>query len=125
MKHGRQGLSQGKFAFTASVARIVLPISSEMLEQYVCTDISFTICLFMIAASVTCVLLLYRAIVRCASLDTTFSPDLYSVPTRTPTGLPAVLDTHSARYSLLGLSGLMAVTGCALFFYSTVNAIVA
>ena len=110
MKIGRQGLSQGKFAFTSSVARIIFPILSEILERFVGNDVSFTLCLVMIAASTTCVVLLYFPLVKLTDRNISTGG--------TPTGLPAVLAKPEVRFSLLVFSGLMTTVGLVSFAFS-------
>ena len=116
MKMGRQGLSQGKFAFTGSVARIVLPTVSELLEEFVGNDVSFTLCLVMIASSIVCVLLLYFPLVKYTDRNTTTGG--------TPTGKPAMLAQNTLRYSLLTFGGLMVLAGCVSFSFSVGGALI-
>ena len=104
MKLGRQGLSQGKFAFTASVARIVLPILSEYLEQYIRIDTSFSICLVMIGASALFVVLLYAPLSKYTDRNPTTGG--------TPTGLPPVLGKENVRNVLTAFSAALVLAGC-------------
>ena len=72
LKYGRQGASQGKFAMSASIARIFFPILSGALEQYVYSNTSFSIVLIMIVCSIIGTLLHYSPLLlyanRCIDL---------------------------------------------------------
>ena len=59
LKYGRQGASQGKFAMSASLARIIFPILSGALEQYFYSNTSFSIVLIMIVCSIISTILYY------------------------------------------------------------------
>ena len=104
MKVGRQGLSQGKFALAASIARIVFPMLSEMLEQYFQVDASFSVCLLLIAAAALWVLFLYAPLAKYT--------DRNAATFGTPTGLPAVLGKSKVRNVLIALCSLMLLLGC-------------
>lgn len=86
LKYGRQAASQGKFAMSASIARIIFPITSGALEQYAYSNTSFSLLLIMITFSIFGTLLYYNILLSCANRCIDFNSY------HTPNNKSAILD---------------------------------
>lgn len=62
-KAGKQAHAQGQFAFTGSLARVILPVVTGYLEAKVEYSASFALVLIMLSASIAGALLLHHEIV--------------------------------------------------------------
>ena len=104
LKYGRQGASQGKFAMSASIARIIFPILSGALEQYVYSNTSFSIVLIMIVCSIIGTLLYYSPLLlyanRCIDL-------IY----QTPNAKVALFDNISYRIFTCIIAVILLIIG--------------
>jgi len=104
LKYGRQGASQGKFAMSASIARIIFPILSGALEQYVYSNTSFSIVLIMIVCSIIGTLLYYSPLLlyanRCIDL-------IY----QTPNATVALFDNISYRIFTCIIAVILLIIG--------------
>ena len=105
-KAGKQAKAQGQFAFMGSLARVVMPIATGYLEQYVEYSSSFSMVLILMSFSLIGVALLYSEIVFFSS------PTLASQAVYDSTDPAHKLSTTSlfmiGLYSLTALVALMA-----------------
>ena len=111
-KFGRQGFNQGIFATVASLARIILPIISELFEQYLKINTSSSLALVMISCSSILLLIGYIP----TSILTNRNPN---IPTGTPTGQHAILDNKYIRDVLLVISSIFFCIGYYTMFITS------
>ncbi len=68
-KSGKQAKAQGQFAFSGSLARVLMPVATGFLEQYVEYSSSFSMVLVLMSVSLVGVGLLYQEIEFFSSSD--------------------------------------------------------
>jgi len=105
-KLGRQAAAQSRFALAASLARILMPILSGLMEQYLQKNCSFSVVLLLVAASVLMVLHEYEALCELSNRN-------ISSTHGTPTDKPPILDSRHLRRGLFSITALMCVAGAA------------
>lgn len=105
-KLGRQAAAQSRFALAASLARILMPILSGVMEQYLQKNCSFSVVLLLVAASVLMVLSKYEELCELSNRNVGSSNG-------TPTGKVPMLDSPHLRRWLLSCSAAMCVAGAA------------
>lgn len=105
-KLGRQAAAQSRFALAASLARILMPILSGVMEQYLKKNCSFSVVLLLVAASVLMVLNKYDELCELSNRNVGSSHG-------TPTDKVPILDSRHLRRWLLSCSAAMCVAGAA------------
>ena len=105
-KLGRQATAQSRFALAASLARILMPILSGVMEQYLQKNCSFSVVLLLVAASVLMVLNKYDELCELSNRNV---GSIHG----TPTDKVPVLDSRHLRRWLLSCSAAMCVAGAA------------
>lgn len=103
-KTGRQGLHQGRFSTVGSIARITMPILTEVLDQYLGMNASYSVVLVMISFSAILHISLYQP----TSTLTNRNPNFLS---GTPTGKDPLLGSSYVRDVALVVSTILLCMG--------------
>lgn len=103
-KSGRQGLHQGRFSTVGSIARITMPILTELLDQYLGMNASYSVVLVMISCSAILHISLYQP----TSTLTNRNPNFLS---GTPTGKDPLLGSSYVRDAALVVSTILLCMG--------------
>ena len=103
-KTGRQGLHQGRFSTVGSIARITMPILTEVLDQYLGMNASYSVVLVMISFSAILHISLYQP----TSNLTNRNPNFLS---GTPTGKDPFLGSSYVRDVALVVSTILLCMG--------------
>jgi len=102
--YGRQGVAQSLFVLSGSVTEVVFPIVSGVLEQYVKSNLTFSVVLLVVAARIVTVLVWY------VLLLTRSNRSIHNVH-GTPNSQPALFDDMRVRLIVGLIATILAVIG--------------
>ena len=112
--YGRQGKAQSLFVLSGSATEVIFPILSGVLEQYVKSNLTFSVVLLVVAYRVMTVLAWYVLVL-------TYTNRSAKNAHGTPNSQPAVLDDARARLVVGLIAGVLAVIGLYSFIAVTAS----
>lgn len=114
--YGRQGKAQSLFVLSGAATEIIFPILSGVLEQYVKSNLTFSVVLFVVACRIMSVLAWYVLVLTYANRSANNAHG-------TPNSQPAVFDDANVRLVVGLIVGVLAVIGMYSFITVTVTAV--
>jgi len=106
--YGRQGKAQSRFVLSSSLTEVIFPILSGVLEQYVKSNLTFSVVLFVVACNIMTALAWYVLLLTYANRSA-------KNMNGTPNSQPAVFDDARIRLIVGLIAAVFATIGLCTF----------